>query len=372
MENNKSSSFLYVTTSYLSKESAHGIQIYEMSKAFFHKLKNKFYLISFGSENFKINFPSKIYYMKLQKNIRTLYLAIIVILKFDNKSTHIYTRDIALSLLLLFAGFNVCYECHSLPSNLIAKFSYRLSINFKRFKSIYISTSLLKRITQSYSVSENNQKRMSVQHDGVNINDYIDLNLKKSAYRAKYRKKLNLDNQILLVHTGALYKGGSEVFKYIIHSVENIYLMHVGGSNNEVSQLSKELDGIKNNYKILPRVDRKVAREMQIAADLLIHINSKSNNIHWCTSPLKVFEYMTTQNPIIFAKSESVDEILNECNAYPFEMDSPSQCIQSIKKAINDLSKSNIKTELAFQEVSKNYTWSIRAEKILAFLQFNK
>ncbi len=118
-----------------------------MSKAFFSKLKKRFYLISFGSENLKIDFPSKVYYMKLQKNIRTLYLAVVVILKFNSKSTHIYTRDIVLSLLLLFAGFNVCYECHSLPSNLIARFSYTISINFKRFKSVYISSSLFKRMS---------------------------------------------------------------------------------------------------------------------------------------------------------------------------------------------------------------------------------
>ena len=50
MDNKEFSSFLYVTTSYVSKESAHGIQIYEMSKAFYSKLKKKFYFISFGSK----------------------------------------------------------------------------------------------------------------------------------------------------------------------------------------------------------------------------------------------------------------------------------------------------------------------------------
>ena len=173
---------------------------------------------------------------------------------------------------------------------------------------------------------------MSIQHDGVDIIDYEELNFKKSLYREKYRNNLNLKNQILLVHTGALYKGGSEVFKYILESVKNIYLMHVGGSNNEVSILLEELDGIKNNnYKILPRVDRKVVREIQVAADMLIHINSTKNNIHWCTSPLKVFEYMSTKNPIIFAKSESVDEILNEYNAYPYTMDSPLNALNLSK-----------------------------------------
>ena len=148
--------------------------------------------------------------------------------------------------------------------------------------------------------------------------------------------------------------------------------MHVGGSNNEVSLLTEELDFIENNnYKILPRVDQEIAREIQIAADMLIHINSKNSNIHWCTSPLKVFEYMTTKIPIIYAKSESVDEILNEYNASPYTIGSPSQCIQSIEQAIKDLSKSNIKAELAFQEVSDKYTWSIRAKNILAFLKLN-
>ena len=71
-----------------------------------------------------------------------------------------------------------------------------------------------------------------------------------------------------------------------------------------------------------------------MSADLLLHINSKKSSIYWCTSPLKIFEYMTTKNPIIFAKSQSVNEILNNDNAYPYKMEDYSECIQSIDNAI--------------------------------------
>ncbi len=364
----KSYSLIYLTTSYVTNETAYGIQIINMSSAFFSELGANFKLISFGKNKNKLKFAHKIYDYKLPKFVRTIFLLFILLINYEKRSSFIYTRDIVLTFLILFLGFNVCYECHSLPSNYISKSCFKLSTKFKKFKSIYISSSLFQKINKIYLISSLND-RTSVQHDGVNINDYLELN--KSFYRKKYRKELKLNREFLLVHTGSLYKGGSQVFKNIIESIDNIFLLHVGGSSEEVKRLSGELKNTsKNNFKLISRLDQKTVRGIQMSADLLIHINSKKSKIHWCTSPLKIFEYMSTKNPIIFARSQSVDEILNKDNGYPYIMDDSSECIKSIKLAFNDiLKKNNNKADLAYQKVINNFTWEIRAQNIIKFLK---
>lgn len=369
MQREKNSySFLYLTTSYISNKTAHGIQIINMSSAFFTELGASFELMSFGEKNHKLKFRNRIYDYKLPKILRTIFLFIIVFVYYKKKSSLIYTRDILLCSSLLFLGFNVCYECHSLPSNQIAKTCFKFSAKFKKFKSIYISSSLFQKIYDNY-LCYLPKYRALVQHDGVNINDYLELD--KTFYKEKYREELKLGGKFLLVHTGSLYKGGSQVFKDIIESIDNVFLFHVGGSTKEVKRLTEEIQVTgKNNFKLIPRLDQEMVRGIQISADLLIHINSKKSSIHWCTSPLKIFEYMATENPIIFAESQSVNEILNKDNAYPYFMDNSSQCLQSIKLAIDDILKNDTrKTDLAYQQVISNYTWEIRAQNIIKFLE---
>ena len=360
--------FIYLTTSYITNKTAHGIQILNMSSAFFSELGDNFRLISFGKNEKELKFQHRFYNYKLPKFVRTIFLLYILLINYDKRSSFIYTRDIVLSFLLLILGFHVCYECHSLPSNYISNSCFKLSTRFTKFKSVYISSSLFQEIYRTHFF-RSLQKRTSIQHDGVNINDYQGLN--KIFYKEKYRKELKLDREFLLVHTGSLYKGGSQIFKNIVESIDNIFLFHVGGSPEEVKRLSWELKNSgRKNFKLIPRLDQETVRGIQMSADLLLHINSKKSNIHWCTSPLKIFEYMTTKNPIIFARSQSVDEILNNENAYPYIMDDSSGCIKSIKLAISDISKkNNKKADLAYQEVINNFTWEIRAQKIIKFLK---
>ena len=48
--------FIYLTTSYITNKTAHGIQILNMSSAFFSELGDNFRLISFGKNEKKFNF----------------------------------------------------------------------------------------------------------------------------------------------------------------------------------------------------------------------------------------------------------------------------------------------------------------------------
>lgn len=105
------------------------------------------------------------------------------------------------------------------------------------------------------------------------------------------------------------------------------------------------------------------------AADVLVLPNSaKDENSLFYTSPLKLFEYMAADRPIVASDLPSLREILNNRNAVFFKPDSPESLATTIKML---LSHDELQKQLARQarEDVEEYTWDKRAKKILDFMK---
>lgn len=105
------------------------------------------------------------------------------------------------------------------------------------------------------------------------------------------------------------------------------------------------------------------------SADVLVLPNSaKDENSLLYTSPLKLFEYMAAERPIIASDLPSLREILNNRNAVFFKPDSPESLATTIKML---LSHQEFQKNLARQARIdvEEYTWDKRAKKILLFLK---
>ena len=85
------------------------------------------------------------------------------------------------------------------------------------------------------------------------------------------------------------------------------------------------------------------------------------------TSPMKMFEYMASQKPIVASELPSFKEVLNQENCIFVEPDNPEAMAIGIKKALNDAELSKRISEQAFKDVQK-YTWDNRVRKILEFI----
>ncbi|MBI2053858.1 MAG: glycosyltransferase family 4 protein, partial [Candidatus Staskawiczbacteria bacterium] len=85
------------------------------------------------------------------------------------------------------------------------------------------------------------------------------------------------------------------------------------------------------------------------------------------TSPLKLFEYMASQRPIVASDLPSIREILDEKSAVFFEPGDSEKLGQGIKKIINDENLAKSISVKALEKV-REYTWEKRAKKILAFI----
>ena len=83
-------------------------------------------------------------------------------------------------------------------------------------------------------------------------------------------------------------------------------------------------------------------------------------------SPLKIFEYMAAGKPIICSDLLVIKEILtHRVNALLVNSDNPKEWVQSIIEVCSDSSLSNQLGQRARIDLLKDFTWKIRAKKIL-------
>jgi glycosyltransferase involved in cell wall biosynthesis len=88
-------------------------------------------------------------------------------------------------------------------------------------------------------------------------------------------------------------------------------------------------------------------------------------------SPLKMFEYMAAEKPILATQLPSVMEVLVDGkNAVLVEPDNPKALAQGIRRIMEDKEFSRRISAQARQDVLA-YTWEERAQKILCFIGAN-
>jgi len=85
-------------------------------------------------------------------------------------------------------------------------------------------------------------------------------------------------------------------------------------------------------------------------------------------SPLKMFEYMASQRPIVATNLPSTREVLNENNAVLVEPDDSEKLAKGIKKVLDNKELSQKIAEQAYLDVKK-YTWEKRVKDIIKLLK---
>ena len=368
---------IYIANIRVPTEKAHGIQIVKMCEAFgnsglklelviswrFNEIKEDTFNFYGVKRNFKIKkiFSLDLIPLSIPKicfwiQSLTFSISVFFYLLFK-KADIIYSRDSFSLYLLSFLKRNIVLELHTFPKNLLLHKRV-----FKKSKAIIVITNSLKESLVKNGINKN---KILVASDGVDL-DKFDINMP----REEARKKLNLplDKKIAL-YTGHLYKWkGAQVLADASKLLdEDIIVIFVGGTEKdkkEFREKNKEL----NNVLILGHKPYSDIPYYLKASDVLILPNSGKTKISkkW-TSPMKMFEYMASQRPVIASDLPSIREILNENNAILVKADSPKALSQEIKQALKNQVFSDKISIQAYQDVQK-YSWVKRSKKIINFL----
>jgi len=368
---------IYITNARMPTEKAHGIQIMKMCQAFsnqgietelvvpwrFNEIKKDSFDYYSIRENFRIKKLPSVDIIPLGipkicfwiQNL-TFGLSVFFYLLFK-KANYIYSRDLLSLWLLSFFKKNLIYEAHYFP-----KHFWLYHGILKRIKGLIVITQKLKEFYQKKSIS---LEKILVAPDGVDLDFFQILENQKEC---RQRLSLSQDKKIVL-YTGHLYewKGAQVLADASKFLDKDTIIVFVGGTKKDEKEF-REKNKALNNISIL---GHKLYSEIPYylkAADVLILPNSEKAEIskYW-TSPMKMFEYMASQKPIIASDLPSLREILSENNAILVEPDNPRKLTQGIAKVLKNPDFSAKISIQAYQDV-QNYSWFKRSKKIIDFL----
>jgi len=372
----------YIANLRLPTEKAHGIQIMKMSQAFVNqglkltlvvpkrfnqKIKQDPFEFYDLKKEFKITRLFCLDLMGLEKifgkiafliqSFSFAFVVLIYCLLKSKKDEVLYIRHLFSVWLLSLFGFRVYYEIHALPKNMI--FGPRF---YKRLAGIIVITKNIKKTLIKKGIDND---KILVAPDGVDLSDFM-LDLTKS----ECRRKLNLpqDKKIIL-YTGHLFKWkGASVLAEAAKKISlDCLVVFVGGTTEDIVKFKEKYSHLSNiliagwhPYKEIPCWLK--------AADVLVLPNSGKTEIsrYW-TSPMKMFEYMTSQRPIVASDLPSMREVLNKKNAVLIKPDSSQRLAQSIDFVLKNPDFSHKLAEQAYIDI-RLYTWDLRVKRIIEFI----
>ena len=355
----------YLTRVDIGSSAAQARQIQDMARAFYCVLGNKFLLVSSGNLPVGSDIPHRVPYFSKVRAFRYLGICLYTISHATRARGDItFTRDMLVAAISVFLGRYAIYEAHKEPKSFFSRSIMTLLAPHDRLRIVTISNSLSNYYHENYSVPHD---RLLTAHDGAFYEDYVQLRNKP---KAELRDELSLPlDRVTIVHTGSLYKGGAEKFGlFFLLGHKNLQFIHVGGTNKECKFWQSYYHS-RGNYEIafIPHKPIEVVRKYQVAADFLFYVTTKNNPIYWCTSPLKIFEYMASGNPIIGSNIGSVSEILDETVAFVFDPDSDQQLIEAFKECLENIPYAKRKSKLALQLAASTFDWKIRARRIVNY-----
>ena len=376
---------IYVANVRLPTQKAHGIQIIKTCEAVAlagvdleliipsnnnHNIHSNIFDYYGVKKNFsikKINLPNFIFLGRFGFYVNFLLFNffvsfLLIYRKIIGKSdAFIYTRGEPIIILGPMVGriYQIFWESHEKPKHkLIPIYKFAL----KKIRGIVTVTKYYKKeIFEELKFSKN----ILCAPDGV---DFEKFNLNINKKEAREKVLLPQEKKIVL-YCGSFfrypYKGVDVILETAKLFNEECLFVLLGGTEEEIKKI--KLD--ESPLLLLTATEYKMMPHYLASADLLLLPNKKGDPVsEFYTSPMKLFEYMASGVPIVASNICSLREVLEENSAFIFEPNNPSDMARVIKFAIGNEIESKKRADNA-KELSKEYAWNKRAEKIIGFIK---
>jgi len=298
---------------------------------------------------------------------------LIRILFINNKETIFFTRDINIAFVLITLLPNIrkkiYIELHNFPS-IKKRINRQLGI-LRKCAGIITLTKVMKKELINYGISNS---KILYEPDAVDLSQF-----KLKITKNDARKILNLPKNIKIFlylgkfHTLGKEKGIPEIIKSIHHiKLKEEYKIYiVGGPMDRVNKYFRIIQNYKIDLDKVVFLGRQEIKNIPLwlkSADILLMPHPKTIFYEKYVSPLKLFEYMCSDNPIIASNLDAIKEILSHRNnSYLVEPGSSKSIARAIKYLINNKSLSTKIAKKAFIDVD-NYSWLKRGERIYKFI----
>ncbi|MST04374.1 MAG: glycosyltransferase [Candidatus Pacebacteria bacterium] len=319
-------------------------------------LIRKFPVIDLIGNNSSLSF----FIMVATFNISIFFYAL---MSFTFRKSILYGHDLRDIELLCLLSKNTFIEIHDFN---MSRFSILNRMAIKRIKGLIVTNEIkIANLKKDFNLKEN---QFLHQPNAVDLKMF-DINI--SQEKAREMLKLPKDEKIVL-YTGHLFfwKGVDTLLESAKFLPSSVKIYFVGGTDEDVKSFKEKQK--KNNIENVIIAGRKEHKEIPLwlkSADVLILPNTAKEDISkYETSPVKIFEYMASNVPIIASDLPSIRNIVNEKMVWFFEPDNEKSLSEKIIQALNSKEENSIRTQNAYQEVKK-YSWEIRTKNIVNFIE---
>lgn len=390
---------IYLANACLPTESAHGYQIAKMCEAFTQNGTKVLLLHPFryqhnpclkGQSVFDYYSVPPVFEIRTLPNFDVLLLerflprAIFIPIFFAHallwglyatlvarreKADLFYTRDVTIAYWLVRLRLPTVYEAHVVPKRaqrwLLRRMAHRPALRRVVGLTSFIRQGLVEMGFQP--------ERVIVLPDGVDLSLFEGLPAKEAC-----RRRLGLPQDRLIIgyigrfRTMEMEKGIPEMIAAIRHlpplDGKEPLLLCVGGPMDAVPaylNLARRLGVPEHRFQFVDRVPNSEVPFWLRTFDIAVAPFPRSEHYAYFMSPLKLFEYMAAEVPIVASDLPSVREVLQHGeNAWLVEPGNPEALAEGMHRVLCDKALS-LRIANRSQQSANQYTWQRRASTIL-------
>ena len=280
-----------------------------------------------------------------------------------------YTRDVEVAYWLVRGGLPTVLELHSIPKR-AGRWLLRRISNDPALSLLVTLTSFIKARLVEMGFSED---RILVSQDAVDLSQYEHLPDKEQC-----RQRLGLPiNSIIIGYLGRFQtldkeKGIPELIRAMAQmpsvSGKQPLLLCVGGPIDVTPNyldLASSLGIAEGQLRFIDRVPNQEVPIWIRSFDLAVAPFPTTEHYSYFMSPLKIFEYMASEVPIVASDLPSLREVLTHGqNAWLVNADNPQDLSTAMTHVLKNKDLSSRLSLQAREDVTR-HTWTIRAKNIL-------
>lgn len=281
----------------------------------------------------------------------------------DRKRTYLYAHDVRDVLLPCILGYPVFVEIHDFYESSMGWIN---RLVFSRATGLIVTNTIKKKhIHERYGFPED---RMLHQQNAVEYGFFAIPISKTDA-----RRMLELpDTHKIVLYTGHLFswKGVDTLALAGLHLPDTSVIYFVGGTPEDRAVLQKLVEEKKIPRIIfLPHQDHARMPLYMRAADVLVLPNTaREAASKYETSPVKLFEYLSSGTPIVASDLPSIRDIVDETEVAFFEPDNPQNLAVAITTTLANEDEAQARAKRA-QAHAKNLSWEARAAAIASLMR---
>lgn len=355
----------YITNVKVPAGDAQSRQILSMARAFHHVLPGRFALVTprFPDQPEQRELP----WIRLRvplhsRMLRYLTLGARIPFQIWRRGFRlVFTRDIGVALVAGMAGARVIYEIHKAPKPAAAR-TLRFLRRFPHFKLLAISEALRAFVVDRLEFP---RERTEVLHDAV---DRAPFDALRGVSKEALRDGLGLPrDKILVMHTGnAAPDRGFAQIASLLEASPDVLFLQIGGRPEDIAHW-KTLFAGSERIRFLPAQSQATVFRYQMAADLVVYLMTRQCEIWWCSSPLKIFEYLASGTPILASRIGSIGEVLDDTNSIGFDPDVPGDLRRQFEFFLAHREEAHRRAVHGTQQRHARLSWEDRCRSILEF-----